>query len=145
MSNENNLVQYSGRSREEVEEINSKGGKKSGETRRKKRDMKAKMKMLLSLPPQNCEDFNSASEMGIEIEEIDNEMVMLIGLFNSAKSGNVNAVREIRNIMGADNSSAELVLKQKEFKLKEQAVKGNDTENKELNNLFEAIRESDKP
>ena len=37
MPNKNNLVQNSGRSREEVKEINRKGGKKSGEVRRKKR------------------------------------------------------------------------------------------------------------
>lgn len=119
--NEKNLIQNSGRSRDEVEAVNAKGGKKSGETRRKKRDMKAKMKMLLELPC-TADDWNEAAEMGVDMSDIDNETAMLIGLFKEAKSGNVQAVKEIRNILGKDNSSEELALKKKELKMKEEAA-----------------------
>lgn len=87
----------------------------------KKRDMKAKMKMLLELPC-TAEDWNEAAEMGVDMSEIDNETAMLIGLFKEAKSGNVQAVKEIRNILGKDNSSEELALKKKELKMKEEAA-----------------------
>lgn len=140
MANENNLVQYSNRSREEVEEIQSKGGKKSGEARRRKRDMRKKMQMILSLTPQNCEDFNSVSEMGIDMADIDNEMVMLAGLFKEAKSGNVSAVKEIRNILGEDNSSAELDIKQREFDMKKQAVKDIENNNGQIDKLIEGLK-----
>ncbi len=143
MANENNLVPFTrNQSREEAVKNGSKGGKKSGETRRKKRDMKAKMKMLLELPCQNCEDFNSASEMGIDIDEIDNEMVMLVGLFQQAKMGNVKAVKEIRNIIGKDNSSAELELRRKELRLKEQAVKKSENNNNgQLDELIKGLKD----
>lgn len=96
MANDENLIPINSRTTNEAREISSKGGKKSGESRRRKRDMCKKMQMILSLAPQSCEDFNSVSEMGIDIDEIDNETVMLIGLFSQAKQGNVQAVREIR-------------------------------------------------
>lgn len=140
MANDENLIPNSERTPSELREITAKGGKKSGEARRRKRDMKAKMKMLLELPPQSCDDFNSASNFGVDIENIDNETVMLIGLFNQAKSGNVNAVKEIRNILGKDNSSAELELKQKEFKMKEQAAKETENNNGQLDKLIEGLK-----
>jgi len=107
-------------------EERSRAGRKSGEARRKKRDMKAKMKLLLELPCQNCSDFNNASELGIDIEEIDNEMVLLVGLFNRAKTGDVQAIREIRNIAGIDIPSAELEIRKKELKLKEESMQKNE-------------------
>ncbi len=142
MANDENLIPFTKRTENEARELGSKGGKKSGETRRKKRDMKAKMKMLLELPCQDCNDYNSASEMGIDIDEIDNETVMLVGLFQQAKQGNVQAVKEIRNIIGKDNSSAELELKRKELKLKEQAVKKSENNNNgQLDELIKGLKD----
>ena len=55
MANEENLIPIQNRTTSEAREISAKGGKKSGEARRRKKDMKAKMKLLLSLPvKQNC-------------------------------------------------------------------------------------------
>ena len=142
--NENNLIPFSERSESEVRELNSKGGKKSGEVRRKKRDMKAKMKTLLELPCQNREDFNTVSEFGIDMEEIDNEMVMLVGLYNKAKTGDVQAIREIRNITGKDIASAELEIKKKELKLKEKALQNAGPEfSKEEPLLYNALESDD--
>lgn len=129
--NEKNLIPFSERSVSEARESGAKGGKKSGETRRKKRDMKAKMKMLLELPC-TADDWNEAAEMGVDMSDIDNETAMLIGLFKEAKSGNVQAVKEIRNILGKDNSSEELALKKKELKMKEEAA-NNSPEDTSLN------------
>ena len=117
--NEQNLIP--GAHKLTVEE-QSRGGNSSARSRRRKRDMKAKMKMLLSLPCSDTEEWNEASAMGVDMSEIDNETVMLIGLLKQAKIGNVQAVREVRNIVGTDNSSAELEIKKKELKLKEDAV-----------------------
>lgn len=135
MANDENLIPINSRTTNEAREISSKGGKKSGESRRRKRDMRKKMQMILSLVPQNCDDYNLVSEMGVDISEIDNETVMLAGLFNQAKSGNVQAVKEIRNIIGYDIPSAEL-------KLKEQALKKADTGNEaEIPKLMEALKD----
>ena len=135
MANDENLIPINSRTTNEAREISSKGGKKSGESRRRKRDMRKKMQMILSLVPQNCDDYNLVSEMGVDISEIDNETVMLAGLFNQAKSGNVQAVKEIRNIIGDDIPSAEL-------ELKEQALKKADTGNEaEIPKLMEALKD----
>lgn len=133
MANDENLIPINSRTTNEAREISSKGGKKSGESRRRKRDMRKKMQMILSLVPQNCDDYNLVSEMGVDISEIDNEMVMLAGLFNQAKSGNVQAVKEIRNIIGDDIPSAEL-------ELKEQALKKADNSNGQLDKLIEGLK-----
>lgn len=133
MANDENLIPNSERTPNELREMTSKGGKKSGESRRRKRDMRKKMQMILNLVPQNCDDYNLVSEMGVDISEIDNETVMLAGLFNQAKSGNVQAVKEIRNIIGDDIPSAEL-------ELKEQALKKADNSNGQLDKLIEGLK-----
>lgn len=116
--NDENLIPNSKRTPSELREITSKGGKKSGESRRRKKSMKEKMQLLLSLPA--CDnDLQELEILGVKIEDSDNEMVILKGLFLKATAGDVAAIKEIRNILGKDNSSAELELKKKEFKLKE--------------------------
>lgn len=122
MPNEQNLIP--GGYELTVEE-QSKGGKKSGESRRRKKSMREKMKLLLSLPA--CDnDLEQLQALGIPAEESDNEMVILKGLFLKAAEGDVAASKEIRNILGKDNSSAELELKKKELRLKEQAAQKNE-------------------
>lgn len=119
--NEKNLIPNSKRTPSELREQTSKGGKKSGEARRRKKSMREKMKLLLSLPA--CDnDMEQLHAIGVETEDSDNEMVILKGLFLKAAEGDVAAVREIRNILGKDNSSEELALKKKELKMKEEAA-----------------------
>lgn len=90
--------------------------------------MKSRMQMILSLPAQNTNDWNLAAEMGVELDEIDNENVMLIGLFLKAKQGDVAAVREIRSILGLDTASKELELKKKELSSKTGELPEKDTQ-----------------
>ena len=127
MNNEN-LIPFSKRSTSEVREAGAKGGKKSGEVRRRKKSMREKMKLLLSLPA--CDnDAEQLRVIGIDAEDSDNEMVILKGLFLKAAEGDVSAIREIRNILGKDNSSEELALKKKELKMKEDQLSGDTAEN----------------
>lgn len=107
--NEKNLIPFSERTVSKAREIGSAGGKASAAARRRKRDMKQKMQMLLDLPA-GMDGYNEAAMMGID-GDIDNETVMLIGLFREACAGNVQAVKEIRNIIGKDIPSADLALK----------------------------------
>lgn len=141
--NEQNLIQNSGRSRDEVEAVNAKGGRASGKTRRRKRDMKAKMKMILELPVSDCSDFNAVSELGIAMNEIDNETLMLAGLFQKAKNGDVQAIREVRSIIGKDHASAELAIRKEELKLKKQQLQNGTSGEKELPALLAALEADD--
>lgn len=124
MPNENNLIPFSERSVSEARECGAKGGKKSGETRRRKRDMKSKMKMILDLPVSEYEDFNQLTSLGLDVEDIDNETLMLAGLFKKAKNGDVFAIREIRNILGKDNDTERVKLQKKQLTLQEKKLSG---------------------
>lgn len=77
--------------------------------------------------------------IGIEIEDSDNEMVIIKGLFLKAATGDVSAIREIRNILGKDNSSEELALKKRELELKEKQQSGDTDEGKMVKAWIEAL------
>jgi hypothetical protein len=99
--NENNLIPFSERSVSEARESGAKGGKKSGEIRRKKRDMKAKMKMLLELPP--CDnDRETLEALGVSPEDMDNEMVLLTAQFLKAAAGDAQSFDRVMAVLGKD-------------------------------------------
>lgn len=112
MANEQNLMPIqevnSRRTREQHSEDSRKGGKRSAEVRRQRKAMKEQMEMLLSLP-FNLKDRNGndladmLSELGIEKENIDNQMAIIISLWktaiNSGSAQQIQAVREIREIV----------------------------------------------
>ena len=108
MANEQNLIPFtSEQSREEAKKNGAKGGKKSGEVRRQRKAMKEQMEMLLSLP-FNLKDNNGndisemLSALGIEKDNIDNQMAMIISLWKTAigdSTQKIQAVREIRDIV----------------------------------------------
>ena len=119
--NEKNLIQNSNRSRAEVEKIQSNGGKASGESRRRKRDMKAKMKALLELPAA-ANDKEQLEALGVSPEDMDNEMVLVMAMFLGAAGGDVKAFDRVIQLLGKDIGHEELALRKRELKLKEQAA-----------------------
>ena len=82
--NENNLIRPEDLTPSERRESARKAGKASAAARRKKKSMREKMKLLLSLPACDS-DLTELEAMGIPIEESDNEMVILKGLFLRAE------------------------------------------------------------
>lgn len=124
--NENNLIP--GAHSLTVEE-QSKGGKKSGEVRRRKRDMKACMQLLLSLPASK-NDYKVLSDMGVSVEDfsddITNMLVVNAAILKAAKAGDIQAIRELRSIIRDDDymknkikmDKERLKLAQKEFDTK---------------------------
>ena len=119
MANEQNLMPIeivnSRRSREQHSEDSRKGGQKSGEVRRQRKAMREQMELLLSLP-FNIKDNNGndiaemLSELGIEKESIDNQMAMIISLWqtatNSKSAQQIQAVREIREIVQDEKNAS---------------------------------------
>lgn len=141
--NENNLIRPGDLTPSERRENARKAGKASGEARRKRKSMRDKMKLLLSLPACDS-DLAELEALGIPTEDSDNEMVILKGLFLKAASGDVAASKEIRNILGKDNSSEELTLKKKELALKEKQLSGDTGENDIIKMWIEAVTEGEK-
>ena len=92
---------------EEQHELSKQGGIASGEARKKKKALREKAKLLMSLPIQDLKEKNKLKQMGIEDDDIDLEMMSLIHIYNIIKKENFNSV-------GAFNSIKELIDNQKE-------------------------------
>ena len=79
------------------------------------------MKLLLSLPAAD-NDKETLAALGVLPEDMDNEMVLVMSLFLKAASGDVPAIREIRNLLGIDNVAEELKLRNKDSKRKDKEL-----------------------
>ena len=124
--NEKNLTPFSERSVSEAREAGSKGGKASGETRRRKRDMKQKMKALLELPAA-ANDKEQLQALGVDPDDMDNEMVLVMAMFLGAAGGDVKAFDRVMQLLGKDIGHEELALRKRELKLKEKASSEGDS------------------
>lgn len=108
--NNENLIPFDKRTKSEQREIASKGGKASGEARKKKRTLKDGMRMLMDLEVADRRSWNKCSRLGIDIGEIDNEMLMLVALMKKAQSGDVSAFDRIKDLLDdeSDNNNGQL-------------------------------------
>lgn len=106
MANEENLIPYrfNKRSANEARENGSKGGKKSGEVRRKRKAMKEQMEMLLTLPVKNQEQHSFIASLGINEKEIDNQMALIVAMYAKALKGDVQAFNAIREVTQDDKT-----------------------------------------
>lgn len=104
-----NLIPFGQPGREAEERaMQSKGGKKSGETRRRKRDLKKAAKSVLEakIPPKNKKQLSGI--IG-EIED-DNDMLYTAAvavMMSKALQGDVAAFRAIQDIVGEIGGSLE--------------------------------------
>ncbi len=125
MANEKNLVPFDERTESEQREIASAGGKASGKARRRKKSLKQKMQLLLSLPPAE-NDQTELSAMGVDPDDMDNEMVLVKALFIAAAEGDTKAFDRIQDVLGRSVAREELALKKQEAKRR--AAAGEDTQ-----------------
>lgn len=100
MGNEQNLKPFSKDSVEKARECGRKGGKKSGETKRKRKQMREQMELLLSLPITQQQIIDKFRQMGINSDNMDNQMALQVAMMQSAMAGNVNAYNSIRELVG---------------------------------------------
>jgi hypothetical protein len=84
-----------------------KGGLNSGESRRQKKTLREKAKLLMSLSIQDQKELLKAQELGLNTEDVDIEMMNLIHMLNIIKKENFNSV-------GAFNTLKELTDEQVE-------------------------------
>lgn len=106
MANKQNLIPIeeinSRRTREEHRRDSQKGGQKSGEIRRQRKAMREQMEMLLSLPFKSKKEFDFMKELGIEENEIDNQMALIVAMYGKALKGDVQAFNSIREVTQDD-------------------------------------------
>lgn len=99
MANEQNLIPFtSEQNREEAKKNGSKGGKKSGEVRRQRKAMREQLEMLLTLPFKQTKQLRFIKELGINEEEIDNQMALIVAMYGKALKGDVQAFNTIREV-----------------------------------------------
>ena len=107
MPNEKNLIPMDQRSKEEARELGRNGGIASGVSRRRKRSLKEAADLYLSLPVSDRKMWNKISRRGVDPEDIDNQMAMIIGLTMAATAGNAKAAKVIVDLLGEDAHSEE--------------------------------------
>ncbi|MBQ3326506.1 MAG: hypothetical protein IJG86_01810 [Clostridia bacterium] len=105
-----NLIPNSQRTPEELREMTRKGGIKSGEARRRKRDTKATAKMVLelipNLPPQTQA---SLAKMGLDPEtKPDVRLLAMLQLAQKAMNGDFNAIKMLLDYGGYIDARTQL-------------------------------------
>ena len=133
MANEKNLVPRH-LTNEEASRIGKIGGQNSGKARRRKKSMKQKMQLLLSLPAAD-NDQAELTAMGVDPEDMDNEMVLVKALFLAAAEGDTKAFDRIQDVLGRTVAREELALK------KQEAKKRNTPSNGKLEELISGLQE----
>ena len=107
MPNEKNLIPMDQRSQSEARDLGQKGGIASGISRRRKRSLKEAADLYLSLPVSDRKMWNKISRRGVDPEDIDNQMAMIIGLTIAATAGDAKAAKVIVDLLGEDAHSEE--------------------------------------
>ena len=107
MPNEKNLIPMDQRSKSEARDLGQKGGIASGISRRRKRSLKEAADLYLSLPVSDRKMWNKISNRGVDPEDIDNQMAMIIGLTMAATAGDAKAAKVIVDLLGEDAHSEE--------------------------------------
>lgn len=95
-----NLVPMSERTKEEQRIIAIQGGKASGEARRRKKNMKECLELLLSLDVKNPKVREQLAKLGVEDEQMTNEMAMMVSALNKATKGDIQAMNFVRDTSG---------------------------------------------
>lgn len=85
---------------ERAQEIGSKGGKASAKARKERKAIKEQLEMLLGLPLKDKNAKAKLKKIGINADEINNQMAMVISIYQKALKGDVSAFKEIRDTVG---------------------------------------------
>ena len=97
MANEKNLKPV--RTTNEAKKRGSNGGKASVVARRKKRDMKAQMKLLLEMGIDK-QDKVRLKKLGLDEDDMTKQTLMLLAQMQEAINGNTNAAKFVATISG---------------------------------------------
>lgn len=140
MANTDNLIPNSERSAEKVREAQSKGGKKSGETRRKKRSIREAMQSLLD------STYNLKDSKTDEVRTVTGEQAIALSIMNTAMNPKHKnwraAVQYALQLVGEDKSENENKLIEAQAKMlqaKADIMTGADTTT--LDKLDDILRE----
>lgn len=99
MSNEKNLVPFQDFSAEKQREIQSMGGKASGEAKRRKKAFRETVQQIAAMGvPEKV--LKKLREQGISKEDATYQTAIVLKMFHEAMSGNVSAFNTLVNVAG---------------------------------------------
>ena len=103
MANVENLTRM-GKNRnlstDEAQKIGSIGGKASVEAKRERKKMREQIQQLLELPLVNKNSKEQIKALGIDDKDIDNQMALIISMFQKALKGDTKAFELLRDTIG---------------------------------------------
>ena len=85
---------------EQARENGRKGGKASAAAKKRRKAMKEQLEMLLSLSLKNEDVKKKIKDLGVNVEDIDNQLAINLSLMNKALKGDVQAYQVIRDTIG---------------------------------------------
>ena len=85
---------------EEASRAGKIGGIKSGESRRRKRMMREQMEILLTLPIKSKKLKEQLNELGIDDTELNNQMALVVSMYQKALKGDTRAFEILRDTIG---------------------------------------------
>lgn len=103
MANEQNLIPMDRRSESEARDFGRKGGVESGKARRRKRSLREAADLYLAKEPTDTKVWNALSMAGIDPEDIDNQMAVVVGLSQKAMTGDAKAAKILVDILGKED------------------------------------------
>jgi hypothetical protein len=118
---EKDLIPINKRTKEEQKEIARRGGIASQKKQREKKTMKEQLKLLLSLELKDKKTAENLKKMGVNIDNIDNQMALNVALWAKALQGDVQAFNSIRDTIGEKPTDKVETVITYEEKLKEVA------------------------
>ena len=100
MPNEKNLIPMDRRSQSEARELGRNGGIASGVSRRRKRSLKEAADLFLSMPVTDTRTFNKMAKAGIDVDDADYQMAVIVGLTMQAAKGDAKAAKAVFDLLG---------------------------------------------
>lgn len=97
------LIPFNERTEDEQKEIARKGGVASGVARRRKKSLKEAADLYLSLPVRDGRRLKAMARDGLDPEEIDNQMAVIVGLTKMAMMGDSKSAKVLFDILGEQN------------------------------------------
>lgn len=98
--NPQNLKPLNTLSNEEAKEIRSKGGKARQKQVKERKSMREQMDMLLSLPLKDQKIINKFKQIGVDTDDMNNQMALIMATYQKALRGDMQAMNVARELIG---------------------------------------------
>lgn len=100
MANEQNLKPIKTLSSEEARARGRNGGIASGKVKKERKLIKENIELLLSLPIKSGKTKEQLKQLGIDETEMNNQMALVIAMYQKALKGDVSAFNTLRDTIG---------------------------------------------